>query len=276
MEETGGLGVHCIVDYQYNMPLIPPSITLQQRTDLKHQHDPSHGHGHGDTDDDYLDELNAHIAIAEKKLAALSEQSMTTQAHDYAPSTLSSDSSSSVTTPAIVSSTKSNSGSKRSGNGSGTTPPDSPIAVTAATSTTPQSGATPSLVTDRTVSSSIEKDDSKSILPSPTVASTSTWPYPVWLMMNQKELMECLSVGGRWVTTNSELQLDPPESRMLYMKGCTLSFLFASTWLLSPTHHGRYLRMSTPTFISFVLRDYVMLTLLPSYCLHRRYHERRV
>ncbi|XP_028410119.1 quinone oxidoreductase-like protein 1 isoform X2 [Dendronephthya gigantea] len=59
------------------------------------------------------------------------------------------------------------------------------------------------------------------------------------------ELVSCLAVGGRWITTQSDLQLDPPHSKMLYMKGASLSFLFKDVWTLSKGQQGRFLHILT-------------------------------
>ncbi|KAL6080396.1 Alcohol dehydrogenase GroES-like domain [Balamuthia mandrillaris] len=56
------------------------------------------------------------------------------------------------------------------------------------------------------------------------------------------ELVRCLAVHGRWVAS-SYLQLDPPTTRLLYLRGASLSFLFEQTWLLSPLQQGRYLHI---------------------------------
>lgn len=39
------------------------------------------------------------------------------------------------------------------------------------------------------------------------------------------------------------MQLDPPESRLLLLKGASLSFLFDQLWLLAPTQQGRMLHV---------------------------------
>ncbi|ELT92123.1 hypothetical protein CAPTEDRAFT_199994 [Capitella teleta] len=53
------------------------------------------------------------------------------------------------------------------------------------------------------------------------------------------ELLSCLGVGGRWVTSHSHLQLDPPDSWQLHLRRASLCFLSEHTWTLSPSQHGR-------------------------------------
>ena len=55
----------------------------------------------------------------------------------------------------------------------------------------------------------------------------------------QRDIISCLSAGGNWITENSSLQLDPPESEVLFLKGASLSFLF-DHWLVCPAQIGRF------------------------------------
>ena len=55
------------------------------------------------------------------------------------------------------------------------------------------------------------------------------------------QLISCLAARGHWVTTQPNLQLDPPESQQLLLKGASLHFLFAPVWGLSGAHQGHYL-----------------------------------
>jgi NADPH:quinone reductase-like Zn-dependent oxidoreductase len=59
---------------------------------------------------------------------------------------------------------------------------------------------------------------------------------------SKKDLIKCLSPNGHWVTS-SYVQLDPPESRILTLKGCSLSFVFEHSWVLSNTQQGRFLHI---------------------------------
>lgn len=54
------------------------------------------------------------------------------------------------------------------------------------------------------------------------------------------EIVNCLAVHGKWITTTPNLQLDPPVSRQLYLRGASVSFLFAHSWLLGATQRGKF------------------------------------
>ncbi|XP_061483733.1 quinone oxidoreductase-like protein 1 isoform X3 [Rhineura floridana] len=45
------------------------------------------------------------------------------------------------------------------------------------------------------------------------------------LLPHKHDIITLLSVGGHWVTMEENLQLDPPDSRSLFLKGATVSFL---------------------------------------------------
>ncbi|XP_052810186.1 quinone oxidoreductase-like protein 1 [Mya arenaria] len=57
---------------------------------------------------------------------------------------------------------------------------------------------------------------------------------------HKHDLISCLGVNGKWVTQQSDLQLDPPDSQALYMRGASLNFLFDGAWTLSYAQQGRY------------------------------------
>ncbi|XP_071800938.1 quinone oxidoreductase-like protein 1 [Asterias amurensis] len=57
------------------------------------------------------------------------------------------------------------------------------------------------------------------------------------------EVISALGVGGRWVTTQMDLQLDPPDSRLLHMRGASISFLNETVWNLSCGQLGRFLHI---------------------------------
>lgn len=42
---------------------------------------------------------------------------------------------------------------------------------------------------------------------------------------SKHEIISCLAVGGRWVSSKSNLQLDPPNSRLLYLRCASVGFL---------------------------------------------------
>ena len=43
------------------------------------------------------------------------------------------------------------------------------------------------------------------------------------------------------MTSQPELQLDPPEAQTLYLKGASLHFMFPPVWTLSGAQLGSYL-----------------------------------
>lgn len=45
------------------------------------------------------------------------------------------------------------------------------------------------------------------------------------------------------------VQLEPPESILLHMKGASLHFLFDSAWTLSGSQQGKYLRILSLTML---------------------------
>ena len=61
------------------------------------------------------------------------------------------------------------------------------------------------------------------------------------------QLVNCLAARGQWVTSQPKLQLDPPDSHLLMMKGASLHFLFEPMWLLSGAHQGDYLQILQST-----------------------------
>lgn len=62
---------------------------------------------------------------------------------------------------------------------------------------------------------------------------------------SKHDVISCLAVAGRWITCHQNLQLDPPDSQMLYLKGASVSFLFEHSWVLSRGQQGRYLHILT-------------------------------
>lgn len=72
------------------------------------------------------------------------------------------------------------------------------------------------------------------------ILSGDSYPY---LVPSKHDIVSCLAVGGRWITSKNDLQLDPPHSRMMFMKCASLGFLFEHAWTLSSTQQGRYLHI---------------------------------
>ncbi|MGH0133301.1 UNVERIFIED_CONTAM: hypothetical protein FKN15_053721 [Acipenser sinensis] len=63
------------------------------------------------------------------------------------------------------------------------------------------------------------------------------------LLPHKHDIITLLAVSGHWVTTEENLQMDPPDSRSLFLKGATMSFLNDEVWNMSSTHQGKYLRI---------------------------------
>jgi hypothetical protein len=61
--------------------------------------------------------------------------------------------------------------------------------------------------------------------------------------ITKHDIISSLGVGGRWITSTAQLQLDPPDSEFLFMKGATVSFLFEQIWMLSAAQQGKYLHI---------------------------------
>lgn len=62
-------------------------------------------------------------------------------------------------------------------------------------------------------------------------------------LSHKHDLITLLAVGGHWVTTEQNLQLDPPDSHILFMKAASLSFLNDEMWTASRAKQGKYLHI---------------------------------
>ncbi|XP_078088901.1 quinone oxidoreductase-like protein 1 isoform X2 [Mustelus asterias] len=60
---------------------------------------------------------------------------------------------------------------------------------------------------------------------------------------HKHDILSLLAVAGHWVTTEENLQLDPPDSQFLFHKGATISFLNEEVWQLSSMQQGKYLHI---------------------------------
>ncbi|KAM9455008.1 quinone oxidoreductase-like protein 1 isoform 1-T1 [Clarias gariepinus] len=60
---------------------------------------------------------------------------------------------------------------------------------------------------------------------------------------HKHDIISLLAVGGHWVTTEDNLQLDPPDSRTLFLKAASVSFLNEEMWEASRARQGRYLHI---------------------------------
>ncbi|KAF7251099.1 Quinone oxidoreductase-like protein 1 [Varanus komodoensis] len=70
------------------------------------------------------------------------------------------------------------------------------------------------------------------------------------LLPHKHDIITLLSVGGHWVTMEKNLQLDPPDSHCLFLKGATVSFLNDEVWNLSNMQQGKYLYILFVTIIT--------------------------
>uniref|UniRef100_A0A8C3D4P8 Crystallin zeta like 1 n=1 Tax=Corvus moneduloides TaxID=1196302 RepID=A0A8C3D4P8_CORMO len=61
------------------------------------------------------------------------------------------------------------------------------------------------------------------------------------LLPHKHDIITLLGVGGHWITMEKNLQLDPPDSHSLFLKGATVSFLNDEIWNLSNVQQGKYL-----------------------------------
>lgn len=65
------------------------------------------------------------------------------------------------------------------------------------------------------------------------------------IQLSKYDVISSLGVGGRWITCQNDLQLDPPDSTLLTMKCASVHFLFEDSWTLSRGAQGKYLHILT-------------------------------
>nr|XP_020462310.1 quinone oxidoreductase-like protein 1 isoform X2 [Monopterus albus] len=63
------------------------------------------------------------------------------------------------------------------------------------------------------------------------------------LLPHKHDIISVLGVGGHWVTSHQDLQLDPPDCRLLFLKSASVSFLNPEVWTASSAQQGRYLHI---------------------------------
>ncbi|XP_030298211.1 quinone oxidoreductase-like protein 1 isoform X2 [Sparus aurata] len=63
------------------------------------------------------------------------------------------------------------------------------------------------------------------------------------LLPHKHDIISVLGVGGHWVTSHKDLQLDPPDCRLLHLKSASLTFLNPEVWTASSSQQGRYLHI---------------------------------
>uniref|UniRef100_A0A674H1Z4 Quinone oxidoreductase-like protein 1 n=1 Tax=Taeniopygia guttata TaxID=59729 RepID=A0A674H1Z4_TAEGU len=78
------------------------------------------------------------------------------------------------------------------------------------------------------------------------------------LLPHKHDIITLLGVGGRWITTERNLQLDPPDSHSLFLKGATVSFLNDEIWNLSNVQQGKYLNILWWPCLSWMNRSHCM------------------
>ncbi|XP_067945699.1 quinone oxidoreductase-like protein 1 [Watersipora subatra] len=62
---------------------------------------------------------------------------------------------------------------------------------------------------------------------------------------SKHDVISCLAVNGKWITSQPNLQLDPPDSLKLHMRNASVCFLFEQSWSLSTAQRGVYLHILT-------------------------------
>lgn len=60
---------------------------------------------------------------------------------------------------------------------------------------------------------------------------------------HKHDLISVLGVSGHWVTSHQDLQLDPPDCRLLHLKSASVSFLNPEVWTASSSQQGRFLHI---------------------------------
>lgn len=60
---------------------------------------------------------------------------------------------------------------------------------------------------------------------------------------HKHDIISVLGVGGHWVTSHQDLQLDPPDCRLMFLKSASVSFLNNEIWTASSAQQGRYLHI---------------------------------
>ncbi|XP_041645642.1 quinone oxidoreductase-like protein 1 isoform X2 [Cheilinus undulatus] len=63
------------------------------------------------------------------------------------------------------------------------------------------------------------------------------------LLPHKHDIISVLGVGGHWVTSHKDLQLDPPDCRSLFLKSASMTFLNHEVWTASSAQQGRYLHI---------------------------------
>eukprot|EP01100_Stratorugosa_tubuloviscum_P011785 TRINITY_DN5347_c0_g1_i1.p1 TRINITY_DN5347_c0_g1~~TRINITY_DN5347_c0_g1_i1.p1 ORF type:complete len:357 (-),score=137.97 TRINITY_DN5347_c0_g1_i1:72-1142(-) len=74
----------------------------------------------------------------------------------------------------------------------------------------------------------------------------------------QQQILRCLAINSTWITTRPNLQIDPPESQILFSKSASISFLFEQSWLLAGSQQGRVLHMIDDLLTKIVKQELII------------------
>lgn len=58
--------------------------------------------------------------------------------------------------------------------------------------------------------------------------------------VNSDAIISCLTIHGRWVLRDANLQLDPPDSKKLFERCANVCFVYEQAWLISKIAQGKY------------------------------------
>jgi len=60
---------------------------------------------------------------------------------------------------------------------------------------------------------------------------------------HKHDIISSLGFSGKWITSQPNLQLDPPDSQQLFLRGSSVHFLFPPAWCLMKAQHGRFMHI---------------------------------
>ena len=63
------------------------------------------------------------------------------------------------------------------------------------------------------------------------------------MVPSSSQIVDCLAAHATWSTCRRRLQLDPPESAQLALRGAQLAFVYAQSWVSCKTKRGSYLHL---------------------------------
>jgi hypothetical protein len=59
----------------------------------------------------------------------------------------------------------------------------------------------------------------------------------------KKAVLDCLSIRGKWALKNTEFQLDPPETSILFLKNASISFFNENSWPYNGIEQAKFLHL---------------------------------